>query len=424
MILAASLFAALALVLGACAEEDGGGGTQAADCSSEGLQQAIGTTKGRRNDFKLASAKQDLAQAKETVKLGWIGDITGGNASLLVSSRETFLLAVKQANEAGDLPVNIETVVIDNKDAGTDPAPTRGLVQRFIDDPAVLGIVGPAFSGETDVGGGPLNAAGLTFMTPSATRPDLTTKGWEGFFRGLGNDFVQGGQTGQLLKALGCEKVAVVNDKSPYGAGLGEAVPKSVRDAGLEVVLEEGIEPTTNYTSVADSVIAEDHDVLYYAGYESEAPLLLKQYRDKGGEGLFIGGDGLKGDNFLKEGGEDAEGAIVTCPCTDANTIDTPEAKEYVSAYQEEYGKEPGLYSAEAWDVTRILIDAIEDGGVNATRASVREYVTNLKDYKGVSKVYNWTENREPTDTTTWTYAVRDGKYVFVGKIADIAEAD
>jgi branched-chain amino acid transport system substrate-binding protein len=423
MILAATLLSALALVFGACAEESGGGGTQAADCSTEGLQ-ALGTDKLRRNDFKLAGAKQDLAQAKPTVKLGFIGDLTGGNASLILSSRDTFLLAVKQRNEAGDLPVNIETVVIDNKDAGTDPAPTRGLVQRFIDDPAVLAVNGPSFSGETDVGGGPLNDAGLTFMTASATRPDLTGKGWEGFFRGLGNDFVQGGQTGQLLEALGCEKIAVVNDKSPYGAGLGEAVPKSIEDAGLEVVLEEGIEPTTNYRSVVDSVIAEDHDALYYAGYESEAPLLLKEYRAQGGEGLFLGGDGLKGDNFLKEGGEDAEGAIVTCPCTDANTIESPEAEKFVSDYQEEYGKPPGLYSAESWDITHILIDAIKDGGTNATRASVREYVTNLKDYKGVSKVFNWTENREPTDTTTWTYVVRDGKYEFVGTIAEIAEGD
>ncbi len=423
MILAATLFSALALVLGACAEEGGGGGTQAADCSSEGLQ-ALGTSKLLRNDFKLASVKQDLAQAKPTVKLGWIGDLTGANSSLLISAKDTFLLAVKQRNEAGDLPVNIETVVIDNKDAGTDPAPTRGLVQRFIDDPAVLAVNGPSFSGETDVGGGPLNDAGLTFMTASATRPDLTGKGWEGFFRGLGNDFVQGGQTGDLLDALGCEKIAVVNDKSPYGAGLSEAVIDSVEEAGGEVVLNEGIEPTTNYTSVADSVIAEDHDALFYAGYESEAPLLLKQYRDKGGEGLFIGGDGLKGDNFLNEGGEDAEGAIVTCPCTDANAIDTPGAEEFVSAYQEEYGRAPGLYTAESWDVTHILIDAIKDGGANATRASIREYVTNLEDYRGVSKVFNWTENREPTDTTTWTYVVRDGAYAFVGTIADITEAD
>ena len=91
--------------------------------------------------------------------------------------------------------------------------------------------------------------------------------------------------------------------------------------------------------SVVDSVIAEDHDACTTRATSREAPLVLKQYRDKGGEGLFLGGDGDKGTNFLKEGGEDAEGAIVTCPCLDPNTIGSAEAEKFVSDYQEEYGR-------------------------------------------------------------------------------------
>ena len=78
------------------------------------------------------------------------------------------------------------------------------------------------------------------------------------------------------------------DDKSPYGAGLAKFSAKAIEDAGGTVVVNEGIEPTTDYTAIIDTVMAEDHDVLYYSGYESEAPLVLKQYRDKGGEGLFM----------------------------------------------------------------------------------------------------------------------------------------
>jgi branched-chain amino acid transport system substrate-binding protein len=429
MIVAAALFSAAALLTAACGSEGGGGaggGTQAADCSTESLQ-ALGRPKlPTSNDFDLASAVKParvLAQAKKTVKIGFIGDLTGGNAGLIISSHKSAQLAVKKANEAGDLPVTLELFTIDNKDSGVDPAPTAGLVKRFVDDPAVLGVVGPGFSGETEVGAPILNEAGITMVTPSATNPDLTKKGWKAFFRALPTDQVQGGQTGELIvDVLGCQNVAVVHDKSPYGAGLAKFTADAITKAGASVVVNEGVEPTTDYTAVVDTVIAADHDVLYYAGYESEAPLVLKQYRDKGGEGLFMGGDGDKGTNFLKEGGEDAEGAVLTCPCLDPNASDAPEATEFAEAYRTEYDEDAGIYSAEAWDAANILIAAIKAGGANATRQSVLDHVTNLKDHKGLSKTFNWSPTHEVSGSglVTYVYVVEGGKYTLAGSVDEL----
>lgn len=430
LIVVGALLSAAALLAAACGTEEGGGGTQAADCSADSLQ-ALGTNLPTAKDFKLASAVKPvresakvLAQgAKKTVKIGFIGDLTGANASLIVSSHKSAQLAVKKANEAGDLPVTIELFTIDNKDAGSDPGPTAGLVKRFVDDPAVLGVVGPGFSGETEVGAPILNAAGITMVTPSATNPDLTKKGWKAFFRALPTDAVQGGQTGELIvDVLGCENIAVVHDKSPYGAGLAKFTAAAVTKAGGTVVVNEGVEPATDYTAVIDTVTAEDHDVLYYAGYESEAPLVLKQYRDKGGEGLFVGGDGDKGTGFLKEGGEDAEGAVLTCPCLDPNASDAPEATEFAEAYRAEYNEDAGIYSSEAWDAANILIAAVKAGGANATRQSVLEFVTNLKDYEGLSKTFNWSPTHEVSGSglVTYVYVVEDGKYVLAGSVDEL----
>jgi branched-chain amino acid transport system substrate-binding protein len=428
MIVAAALFSAAALLTAACGSEGGGGGTQAAECNADALQ-ALGTPKlPTAKDFKLASlvkpkAPRVLAQAKKTFKIGFIGDLTGANAGLIVSSHKAAQLAVKKANEAGDLPFNVELFTIDNKDAAVDPAPTAGLVKRFVDDPLVLGVVGPGFSGETEVGGPILNDAGITMITPSATNPDLTTKGWKAFFRALPTDAVQGGQTGELIvNVLGCKNVAMINDKSPYGAGLAKFTAAAIKKAGGTVVVNEGIEPTTDYTAVVDTVTAKDHDVLYYSGYESEAPLVLKQYRDKGGEGLFMGGDGDKGTNFLKEGGEDAEGAVLTCPCLDPNASSAPEAKSFADAYRADYKEDAGIYSSESWDATNMLIAAIKDGGANATRASVLAYVTALKDYKGLSKTFNWSPVHEVSGSglVTYVYVVKDGKYTLAGSVDEL----
>jgi branched-chain amino acid transport system substrate-binding protein len=422
LLLVAAALSAVAVISGACAQEGGG---QAGGCSSESLQALGASRRDLSKDFTLAKAVKPasvLGQAKKTVKIGFLGDLTGANSNLVVSSNKAAQLAVEQANAKGDLPVTIELRSEDNKDGGPDPAP--GLAQRLISDAAVLGVIGPAFSGETKVTGGLFQTAGLTHVSQSATNPDLTKNGWKTFFRALATDDVQGGQTGQLLvDVLDCKKVAVVNDKSEYGAGIGKAVADSVKKSGGEVVLDEGIEPTTDYTSVIDSVIAADADALYYAGYVAQAPLVAKQYRDKGGEGLFVGGDGDKGASLITEGGDAVEGAVLTCPCLDPNASSDPAALKFASDYKAKFGEAADIYSAEGWDVAQIFIAAIKAGGANATRASVLDFVTNLKDFKGLTKTFNWTPEHEVVGgDITYVYVIKDGKYTLAGRVDELAK--
>jgi branched-chain amino acid transport system substrate-binding protein len=366
-------------------------------------------------------AKEGGGAAGNTVKLGFIGDLTGGNAGLVASANKAAKLAIKQANDSGELTKNIELVSLDNKDGNPDTA--VGLAQRLIADDAVVGVIGPAFSGETKVTGALFQDAGLTHITQSATNPDLTKNGWKTFFRALATDAVQGGQTGTLIvDVLGKKRVAVVNDKSEYGAGLAKAVVDSVKAKNGQVVLDQGIEPTTDYSSVVDSVNAANPDVLYYSGYDKDAPLLAKQYREKGGKALFMGGDGDKGTNFLKEGGSVVDGAILTCPCLDPNASSDPRAKKFANDYKAEYGEEAGIYSSEAYDVANIFVDAIKASGDSPTRKSVLDYVTNLKDWKGLTKTFNWTPTHEVVKgDITFAYEVKGGKYTLMGKIVDLA---
>jgi branched-chain amino acid transport system substrate-binding protein len=440
------LFAAAVLAMGlvalACQNQKDKVTPEASGAESCRKPTALGSA-----DFKLASAHL-LAQAspsatpsasaaataaaspaattgttggKKVVKLGFLGDLTGGNAGLVVSAHKAVQLAVEQANAKGDLQVTVELNAQDNKDGSQDTAPA--LAQRLIADSAVVGIIGPAFSGETKTTGALFCDAGLATVTQSATNPDLTKNGWPTFFRALATDAIQGGQTGPyIVDGLGKKNVAVINDKSEYGAGLGAAVVRSIKDAGGTVVLDQGIEPTTDYTTIVDSVIAKKPDVLYYSGYDKDAPLLLKQYRNKGGTAIFMGGDGDKGTNFLKEGGAAAEGAILTCPCLDPNASDDAAAKKFADDYRAKYGEPAGIYSSEAWDVANIFIAAIKAAGASPTRKQVLDYVTNLKDYKGLSKTFNWTSDHEVVGgDITYVYKVQGGQYTLLGEAKELA---
>ena len=87
-----------------------------------------------------------------------------------------------------------------------------------------MGIVGPAFSGESGPPRRP-SKAGLPHH-PVRHPSDLTTKGWKVFHRVVANDSVQGPAAGRYIKEiLKAQKVVVVDDAAAYGARSGRRGP-------------------------------------------------------------------------------------------------------------------------------------------------------------------------------------------------------
>lgn len=419
-VLAVSMVAALALVLSACGDDTPT--TPAAAACSPAQLQALGSVGGKvraAGNIQSAVTKQaPLAQAKPEVKIGLIGDLTGSNSSLVVHGRDGAALAFKLANAAGDLPVTVTFVPLDNKEAAPTTAPA--LAQRLINDDKVVGVIGPAFSGETSAVGPLFKQARLVHVTQSATRVDLTQQKWDTFFRAVGGDTDQAAAAGQLMaKALKCKKVAVIDDKSAYGQGLADIVEKELTAAGVEVVVNESIEPTTDYTTLVDSLLAKSPDGVFYGGYVAQAPLIVKQMRAKGVKATFVSGDGSKEDKFITDAGADANGVLFTCPCLDPNVSSDAAAKDFVAKFQAEYKRAPGIYGAEGWDVAQMYIAAFKAG--KTTRPDVLQFITDLKDFKGLTKTFNWTTDEaalhEATDKGVNIYGIRQGKILLLGPI-------
>lgn len=373
----------------------------------------------------LAGAIHGLqAQAKPVVKVGFIGDLTGSNSSLVVGSRDGAKLAFELANAAGDLPVTVEFVALDNKEAGE--ATAAPLAQQLINDSKTVGVIGPAFSGETSVATPLFCRAGIVNLTPSATRVDLTAQGWHTFFRGLGDDAQQSKAAAKLMVSRGFKNIAVVNDKSAYGQGLGQGIVKDLRaTSGVTVVLDEGISPTTNYQSLIDSLLAKQPDAVYYSGYVAQAPLILKQMRDKGLTATFLSGDGSKELTFIKTAGASvSEGVLFTCPCLDPSVSSDPAAIDFAKKFKAKYGHDAPIYAAEGWDLAQIFIAAFKAGKTD--RKGLLDFVTDLKDFVGLTKTFNWTTDpaalHEPTQKGVNIYDIKGGKIRLLGPVEEVAK--
>ena len=333
------------------------------------------------------------------LKIGFFGALTGDAANLGINIKNGADLAVKQYNEKhADCKVTLVTF-----DSQGDPAQAPALAQKAVSDKKVIGIVGPAFSGESKAADPIFDKAGLTTITPSATNPKLSQNGWKTFFRMLGNDATQGPAAAKYIKdILGAKKVFVADDSSEYGKGLADIVKG---DLGSMVVgTDEVQQKQTDFSATVTKVAASNADALFYGGYYAEAAILAKQLRQQGWKGTIVVGDGVKDDGYIKAAGAAAEGTVMTCPC-----LPPEKAPEFQSAFKAAYGSDPATYSAEGYDAANVFLAAIAAG--KTSLSDVNTFVHNY-DAKGVTKQIKFDAQGEPSDKTVWAYKVTGGKIV------------
>lgn len=419
---------ALALVGAACAKKSPTG-TAAGKCTKTPTLTALGAPATGVHAAGSFRASRVLAKAGRIVKIGFIGDLTGSNAALVVPGKNAAELAITQANAKGDLPVTLQLAPKDNKEANPSTAPK--LAQDLIADKAVVGVIGPAFSGETSAVQPLFSAAGMTHITQSATRDDLTQHGYKTFFRGLASNADEAVALQKILHKLGCKTAAVIDDKSAYGQDLASTAASKFPEAGITVVDRESIAPATDYTSLVDTLLTKKPDVVVYAGYEPQASVMLKQMREKGMNALYAGGDGLKDVKFAPDAGAgNANGAVLVAPALDPNVSTDPAAQTFVADYRAMFHVAPDIYAPEGYDIANIFIHAIgecaKNGGAAAvTRNCVLDQVTNLSGFKGLTKTYGWTTDpaalHEVTDKFMNVFQVKNDQLGLIGEIGQVA---
>jgi branched-chain amino acid transport system substrate-binding protein len=357
---------------------------------------ACGTSGG---DDEEASGGGGEAGTCEDVAIGYFGALTGSAANLGINIRNGVELAVDQFNEENaDCQVNLEEY-----DSQGSPDQATGLATQAIGDDTVIGIVGPAFSGESETAGPIFAEAGLPTITASATNPTLAENDWDTFQRILGNDASQGPAAAAYISdVLASEKVFVVDDASAYGKGLADIVNEEL---GAAVIGDDTIQTgQTDFSATVTAIRSSGADAVFFGGYYAEAGLLVQQMRAAGIEATFVVADGVKDPGFIEAAGDAAEGTIITCPC-----LPPEQSQEFFDAYQEAYDTAPATYSAEAYDAANVFLEGILDG--NTDRESLLEWVNN---YEGeqTTKTVKFDETGEVENISVWAYKVENGEIV------------
>jgi len=401
-----------------------------AGCSSSGGSKAPGgngssSSNGGLNTSSaggLNSSSGNSGGGKPTYTIGFLGALSGPYAQLGINEKQGATLAIDQANSSGKYNF---TIKFDPQDSEGDPAKAPAAATALISNPNVIGVIGPAFSGESEAVDPSFCHASppMPIVTASASEAALADKGYTCWHRIISNDNVEGTQGADWLARTGAKKVYVLNDLSAYGEGVAKTMAQELRKKGVTVITN-GVDGTStkNYNPIAQTITASGADAMFYGGYDANAALLAKALVAAGFKGRMVSGNGSKDSTFTKNAGKAGYGFYFTCGCQDATKA--PSAKAFAAAYQKMFGEAPSTYSPEAFDAANLFIDAINNltkAGKPVNRTTLLTQL-NKEDYKGITTEIKFRPNGEIVNSslTVGLYQDQKGQIVGLGDITKV----
>lgn len=368
------------------------GAVALAGCSSSSSKKSSGGLNGGGGSS--SSSGGGGGSSSQTYKVGFIGALSGDNAQLGINERNGAQLAVDEANASGKYKFK---VTLDAQDSEGDPAKAPAAATALTSDPAVIGVIGPAFSGESKAVDPSFCSAtpSMPIVTASASEADLSTKGYSCWHRIIPNDNVEGAQGADWLARTGAKNVFVLNDLSAYGSGVANTLAAELKKKGVKVQSAgaDGVN-TKNYGPVAQKIAGSGADAVFYGGYDAQAAQLAKALQAVNFKGRKVTGNGGKSSVFSKNSGSAGNGWFFTCGCQDPTVA--PAAKAFTAAYNAKFKTAPSTYSPEAFDVANLMIDSINRASSSGTvtRTSLLKAI-NAANFKGITTTIQFQSNGE-----------------------------
>lgn len=172
---------------------------------------------------------------------------------------------------------------------------------------------------------------------------------------------------------------------------------------------------TRDFRSIITKTARNRPDAFYLVQFYEDGASLLQQLRQLGVRKPLYATSSLVEEQLIKLAGPAAEG--VKLPSSFSLTTSSPVAQTYIAQYRDRFHTDPNLFSAQAYDATNIVLDAIvKGGGAGATRQSVRDALAQTKDFPGVTGATTFDPvTREPSKQQE-RLEIKNGAFVTVDR--------
>ena len=371
-----------------------------------------------------ATQNTSLQQAAKMTSVGAIKiaggfALTGGGSALDRPAANGALLAVKEINSKGGvLGRPVELVV---RDSRYDMDLTAQIARQFVNEDKVVSGIGFSDTDSVMAAGPVFQKAGLPFITVGATSPKIPDQIGDMVYLACFGDNVQAAAGAEFAaKHFGWRAYLLVDKSADYTVLLADYFMRSFKELGGDVVLEDS--DTDNTTDLSKQIadlknLSKQPDFYYIAAMPYNAGTVIEQFRDAGLVGPIVGGDGYDTPEILKLGGNASDNVFFsTHALMDPNSGDEG-VKEFIAAYDKEYGHNPeNAFAALGYDTMRLMVDAIGRAGSTDSKA-IQRAIQDTKDFRGVTGNISYLNGSHVPQKGVTIVAVKGGRFTLGAEI-------
>lgn len=356
------------------------------------------------------------AAKEETIKIGWIGSLTGDQAVWGTCESNTVKMLIEEVNANGGLlGKQVEGIYYDTKG---DAAEAVNATKRLITQDGVVAIIGPNASGQAISISAVLEQYKVPDIATVATNPKVTVNDdgsvKEYNFRVCFIDPYQGAvAAGYAYDRLGLKNAAVLYDvASDYSQGFTEFFEKTFTEKGGKIVAKEGFkEGDVDFKPQLSKIKDAAPDMILMPYYYKEVALSANQARELGIDAVLIGGDGWPSEQLMTMAAKSIEGSYVV------NHLDfnDPDVKPLQEAYKAKYDLPMELNGYMAHDAFLLLKAAIEDAQ-SADPIKITESLTKVTVQGVTGTIKISPEDHNPVGKEAAIVRIESADYIFQEK--------
>ncbi len=327
-----------------------------------------------------------------------------GEASAYGTSVKTGAkLAFDQIVAERKAPAGLEVVY---RDTASNPSRGADEADALYKEGALI-IIGGATSPEAKVMTRVANKYGRILLSPSASAPDLATRGgW--FFRVFPSDDQEGVKAAQfLVQDRKVKSVLVVKEDIPYTQGLLPVFTAELGKLGGKVGGTITVGEPNWEKMLAASLTNLKPDALYVCGYGEQILAAMVEVRNDAYAGTVCTTSAISTVDLVWRGGKLVEGVFFPMTSVDMASQREPIAG-FVKRYRATYNLAADIYAAFGYDAALATLFAL-DAPAPKSAMELRSRLLSLGGKTGVTGALTFRDDGN-IERPLRIYSIRDGK--------------
>jgi branched-chain amino acid transport system substrate-binding protein len=315
-----------------------------------------------------------------TVKIGFVGSLTGRHADLGIEGRNGVTLAVEEINRAGGLRGRLIELI--TKDDKNNPGVAVSVDTELISE-GVVAIIGHMTSAMSDAAIPLVNKHGMIMISPTTSSNKFT--GIDDYFfrvmvpsRSLAEELAR-----YSFRALKLRRIVTLYDLSnrAYTEEYSDNFRNAFEDLGGRLVKAATFTtgPNLDFRTIARDILSTKPDGLLLSTGALDAAMIIQHVRREGSRIPIVSSGWAQTTDFLHHGGPAVEG-VVFVEVFDNNSKDK-RYTEFRERFVKRFGRTPNFAAACGYEAVQVIFDALSK---NSDPRKLKETILSHGTFRGL----------------------------------------